>query len=106
MEEKKKRWRPSLTAYREMEETVHRQCVELDAWRDKYRELEKSKVRTVKGSVSQLEYDALLEKYNKELLYHDVLSREMSDLQETVACLKAEVERLESRGFWARVFNR
>ena len=37
--EENKRWRPSLTAYKEAEETVHRQCVELDAWREKYRTL-------------------------------------------------------------------
>ena len=37
--EEKKRWRPSLTAYKEAEDTVHRQCVELDAWREKYRTL-------------------------------------------------------------------
>lgn len=36
MEEKKKRWRPSLKAYRELEEVIHRQCVELDAWREKF----------------------------------------------------------------------
>lgn len=39
MEEKKGSGRPTAAQIREMEETVHRQCVELDAWRDRYREL-------------------------------------------------------------------
>lgn len=52
MEEKKKRWRPSLTAYREMEEVVHRQCQELDAWRDKYRQLE-SRLALLEFSVDE-----------------------------------------------------
>jgi len=75
-EEKKKRWRPSLTAYRELEETIHRQCVELDAWREKYHELLKS---------------------TKE---------SYSSLQEDYDALYAENLSLKSRGFWARVFNK
>ena len=38
-EKKKKRWRPSLAAYRELEEVIHRQVMELDGWREKYRKL-------------------------------------------------------------------
>lgn len=65
MEEKKKRWRPSLTAYRELEKKLADQIEgtsmlvrECDAWREKYR--------------AQSE----------------------------------RLARLESRGFWSRVFNR
>lgn len=41
MAEKQKRTRPTVVQVREMEETIHRQCQELDAWRDKYRALQK-----------------------------------------------------------------
>lgn len=40
MEEEKKRKRPTVAEMREMEEVIHRQCQELDAWREKYRELD------------------------------------------------------------------
>ena len=36
MEESKKRVRPTVALLGEMEETVHSQCVELRAWREKY----------------------------------------------------------------------
>jgi hypothetical protein len=36
MEEKKKRVRPTVAMMCEMEDTVHSQCVELRAWREKY----------------------------------------------------------------------
>lgn len=40
MEEEKKRRRPTVADVREMEEVIHRQCQELDAWREKCRELD------------------------------------------------------------------
>lgn len=40
MEEEKKRRRPTMAEVREMEDVIHRQCQELDAWRDRYRELD------------------------------------------------------------------
>lgn len=36
MEEKKKKVRPTLAMMSELEDTVHSQCVELRAWREKY----------------------------------------------------------------------
>ena len=39
METKKKNVRSAKERMIEMEEVIHRQCVELDAWREKYRAL-------------------------------------------------------------------
>ena len=39
MEEKRKRVRPTVAMMCEMEDTVHSQCVELRAWREKYNKL-------------------------------------------------------------------
>lgn len=39
MGKEEKRKRPTAAEIKEMEETIHRQCVELDAWREKYRAL-------------------------------------------------------------------
>ena len=103
MAEKKKRWRPSLTAYRELEETVHRQCVELDAWRDKYRSLADGKAV---GGVSQAAYEELQRKYDDQLLADSHLSGQVRELEECNRSMKEELERLGSRGFWSRLFNR
>ena len=39
MEEGKKKKRPTQAQIREMEDTIHRQCQELNAWRDNYHRL-------------------------------------------------------------------
>jgi len=103
-EEKKKRWRPSLTAYRELEETIHRQCVELDAWREKYRELAKSAdvvayQKVVGERDQQIHYNSLKDKELENMrLSNDSLRKEIVEL-------KDEVYSLEHRGFWSRLFN-
>lgn len=103
-EEKKKRWRPSLTAYREQEETIHRQCVELDAWREKYRELAKS--------ADVVAYQKVIGERDQQIHYNSLKDKELEnqhavndELRKKVAELKDEVYALEHRGFWARLFN-
>lgn len=126
MEETKKRWRPTLTAYREQEEVIHRQCVELDAWREKYRELVKCKEAGA--------YQELNGKYREQLTFSEHLGKRLDELKSENASLSqsnklmemelrkvqseldferevsrvkaAECENLRNRGFWARVFNR
>ena len=142
MEEKKKRFRPTLTAYREQEETIHRQCVELDAWREKYRELDKEAHRLRKcidgmGVVPQDEHKALKAECMRlsrevsdkdaelERLMGKVTTLEMSNSsmsaelerrlggesaavrrwKEKAIANETEVLRLQSRGFFARLFN-
>lgn len=43
MKEKENKRRPTVTQVKEMEETIHRQCEELRAWRSKYHLLIKEK---------------------------------------------------------------
>ena len=131
-EEKKKRWRPSLTAYREMEETVHRQCVELDAWRVKYHALSESYERAdsecVKLSdilrrqkkqmeacevVTVGEYNTLMAELKRSETVTKRLEDESSVLKaktELFDSIISEKERriaeLEGRGFWKRLFNK
>jgi predicted nucleic acid-binding Zn-ribbon protein len=122
-EEKKKRWRPSLTAYRELEETIHRQCVELDAWREKCRKLVEAKSNVSDKTVSQWAYDELKKKYdeldvalttqkhalddaeNEKKALAEKLG-ELCELQKDYDAVCAENLSLKSRGFWARVFNK
>lgn len=69
------RKRPTVGQIREMEETVHRQCVELDAWRDRYRELCAEMERTREA------YESLHDSYegvvseNEYLLGRGLLAR-------------------------------
>ena len=79
MEGKKKRWRPSLAAYRELERKLESQIegtsvlvADCDAWREKYRRLRND---------------------------HDATVRQFGELQ-------YRVMELENRGFWSRLFNR
>lgn len=86
MEEKKKRWRPSLTAYRELEgkladqiEGTSRLVKDCDLWREKYRTLFKEYGKLKKqfqagGVVTEADYNSLhvsyknlVEKYDEEV---------------------------------------
>ena len=63
-EEKKKRWRPSLAAYRELEETIHQQCEELRGWSQQYHALMKRHSAVMadlekKRVVARSDYDEL-----------------------------------------------
>ena len=102
-EEKKKRWRPSLTAYREQEETIHRQCVELDEWREKYRELK---------SADAVAYQKVVGERDQQIHYNSLKDKELENmrlsndsLRKEIVELKDEVYSLEHRGFWSRLFN-
>ena len=98
MAEKKKRWRPSLTAYRALENEVS--------------ELKEQLALATKGSAFK-ELKALREKYdtleksNKYLEdIRDALVVENESLVKENEMLKFENTRLKKRGFWARVFNK
>jgi len=104
MEEKKKRWRPSLTAYREQEETIHRQCVELDAWREKYRKLAES--------TDMVAYQKVVGERDQQIHYNSLKDKELESmrtqndaLRNEIVELRDEVYALEHRGFFARLFN-
>lgn len=92
-EEKKKRWRPSLTAYREQEDVISRQCRELNEWRDKYRALDKqakmlSSQMAAGEMVAKSEYDDVADRLciaeDKLSLLDEadrVVSSELADLR-------------------------
>lgn len=86
MEEKKKRMRPTKAQMSEMEDVIHRQCVELDAWRDKYRKLEQM--------VEELRFDI------------GVTQVELERSNEECASLKRENDYLMNRSFFDRLFNK
>lgn len=96
MEEKKK-VRPTWTMVKnlekklaEAEETVHRQCVELDAWREKFRRLE-------------TEYQKRLEDIDAQL---QKMKDRVIECNKITEAAKAEVKRLRSRGWLARLLNK
>lgn len=107
--------RKQIEMYEEMEETVHRQCVELDAWRSKYDLLIK-KVEKAKSSssyVPQEQFEAL--KLDRDALFRsselmekelDRLRKKCADLAEKERLEALEIERLWNRGLWDRIFNR
>ena len=128
MAENKKRVRPTWTQVRDLEakladqiEGTSRLVKDCDLWREKYQklfaehnlllkaadngdsvtEMLSDELATLRGKVTQLEssnnfMDAELRKVCAEL-----------DLEHATADhLAAEVGRLKSRGFWARVFNK
>ena len=99
MAEKKKRWRPSLTAYRALENEVS--------------ELKEQLAHATNGSSASKELKALREKYDtleKSNKYledsRDALIVENESLVKENEILKFENTRLKERGFWARVFNK
>ena len=106
MAEQKKRWRPSLTAYRELEKQLayaNEQCLNLRNTRISADESEKLKER-----IKELESEnTTLAKSNdwadKELKNIRSHNKRIENENKT---LKEDMEVLKSRGFWARVFNR
>jgi len=121
MEEKKKRWRPSLGAYRALEKEIEGHMedksllvAECDAWREKYRALYES-VSELSGVINDMkalkaslcEGRRMLEESNKALRLeaenlHTSLGRAVTMIEDK----DDEIDRLRSRGFWARVFNK
>lgn len=121
MEEKKKRWRPSLTAYRELEKKLESQIEgtsqlvkDCDLWREKYQILKKKYDELLplsQDAVSQVEKltDSLAESrrlHNETLCKYGDLSAEHDRLAEESKKLRAENDRLKSRGFIDRLLNR
>lgn len=119
MEEKKKRFRPSLTAYRELESKLadqidgtSRLVKDCDLWREKYRQL----VKEHKKLQASIEAEAVRELKDKNTTLEqsntllsaetDTLRSKMSQLSELADKASKEVKRLNERSFWARVFNK
>ena len=100
MEEKKKRWRPSLTAYRSLEgelSEMREQCMILrqaDSCRS-------DEMRILRSRLAASERSNTLLADEIERLRND--SRELTDEN---ASLRAEVSRLKSRSLWKRIMDK
>lgn len=107
MAEKKKRWRPSLTAYRELEAKVNelsekeRKCYEDYIMLEKrYQEKEKqvkslqSKVATLEASNMHMEDGIIAEREQRK------------EAEKQLDKARNEYKALKDRTFWKRVFNK
>ncbi len=96
MEEKKKRWRPSLTAYRELENQVS----ELKE--------ENARLKGGKNETDRLKDKiSVLEKSNKLLEEEcDNLRGKLEEAGSTIDAMDKEIFALCHRSLWARIFNK
>lgn len=106
MAENKKRWRPSLGAYRELQKTNEALLVENESLRAD------NKALAAKDAQYQKDLDRLNADLEKQVFYNTQKDKELAYRDDTnnslrgrVLELEDEVAVLEGRGFWARVFN-
>ena len=100
MEEKKKRWRPSLTAYRSLEgelSEMREQCMILrqaDSCRSDEMRILRSRLAASERSNTLLADEI------------ERLRNSSRDLTDENASLRAEVSRLKSRSIWKRIMDK
>lgn len=119
-EEKKKRWRPSLAQYRELEAKLEEQIegtsrivADCHGWRAKYRELIKeiskgNDKKVLRDHIEALECENRTLRHSNELMETE-LKRNSQVLEWNTRAmneLRGVLHNLKSRGFWSRVFNR
>ena len=118
--EGKKRWRPSLAQYRELEAKLEEQIegtshivADCHGWRRKYRELIKeiskgNDKKVLRDHIDALECENKTLRHSNELMETE-LKRNSQVLEwntKVMNDLRGVLHNLKSRGFWARVFNR
>ena len=118
--EGKKRWRPSMTQYRELEAKLEEQIegtsrivADCHGWRRKYRALieEISKgndKKVLRDHIEALECENRTLRHSNELMETE-LKRNSQVLEWNTRAmneLRGVLHNLKSRGFWSRVFNR
>ena len=122
MSETKKRWRPSLTAYRELQKQLSEVNVLLDEEKTtseaRLVEIERLKrelsdAMSVCDSVSKKEYEKLKTeiisfKRSNELMDAEleIMRKKFGDMCQIADERSAEIGRLKSRGFFERLFNK
>lgn len=121
MEEgKKKRWRPSLAEYRELERRIDEQIegtsrivADCDGWRAKYRDLidEISKgndKKVLRDHIEALECENKTLRHSNKLMEAELENIRLSDNEYTRENreLRDEVFYLRNRGLWARILNK
>ncbi len=115
MAETKKRFRPSLTAYRALENEVSELKEELAKYKQTHNQMSvhvNEVVRIEKESL-QTELDQLKIKYKTLLKSNELLEQErdrnqkaIPDLEKRNKQLRNELQAIKSRGFWKRLFIR
>ena len=120
MEEKKKRWRPSLTQYRELQTKLDEQIegtslivADCHGWRAKYRsiieEISKGNDKKVlRDHIEALECENRTLRHSNELMETELRrNNEVINMCDNAnRDLRGILHNIKSRGFWARVFNR
>ena len=98
-EEKKKRWRPSLGAYRaqESEITELRESLRLS---EHECGMQKDTIKELRGKISTYENSNSMMEREISSVRH-----ENGKLQDRIMFLEAEMKRLVGRGFFQRLFN-
>ena len=122
MSETKKRWRPSLTAYRELQKQLSEVNVLLDEEKTtseaRLVEIERLKrelsdAMSVCDSVSKKEYEKLkteiisFKRFNELMDAElEIMRKKFGDMCQIADERSAEIGRLKSRGFFERLFNK
>ena len=115
MAETKKRFRPSLTAYRTLENEVSELKEELAKYKQihNHMSVHVNEAVRIENESLQTELDQLQIKYKTLLKSNDLLEKErdrnhqtLSDMSKLNKQLSNELQAIKSRGFWKRLFNR
>ena len=108
----KKRVRPTKAKVEELEEVIHRQCIELNEWREKYRELiesikEGKEVKVLRNHICALESENETMKRSNDYMAKEIdrIRLEHKELRKKYEEVIEELDFLKSRGFWARLWN-
>lgn len=105
MSEKKKRWRPSLTAYRALERENEELRLKSAGGYDRALEAERDDLRERIGELEKEYYDLTREKEAVEAELCRMTAK-ANELDADYGHLRQELKRLRDRGLWERILNR
>ncbi len=115
MAETKKRFRPTLTAYRALENEVSELKEELAKYKQTHNKMSVhvNEVVRIENKSLQTELEQLKIKYKTLLKSNTLMEQELDrvrkanlELSTLSARLSNELREIKSRGFWKRLFNR
>ena len=115
MAETKKRFRPTLTAYRALENEVSELKEELAKYKQTHNQMSVhvNEVVRIENESLQTKLEQLKIKYKTLLKSNELLEQErdrnhqtLSDMSKLNKQLSNELQAIKSRGFWKRLFNR
>lgn len=103
MEEKKKRWRPSLKEYRELEALVRLTKNERDYYKEAYT-AESKEAEDMRNELS-LQRASVTKLADELHATEGALATVKNTLRETIDEYESRLDRLMNRGFFARMLN-